>query len=779
MDINKLNRHFITIDNLNNIDTVIDVLTEPWVIKYEDTYYSTESNNNMKFTLFHEYSPEYIKNYYDRNRSTILALCTPKTEDDKYYTFVYKNLLTDLNNYNDSEGNSFIEYVKDIIIPNSVTSISLGMFSGKGNLESITLSNSLTSIHSFDYCSNLTHIDIPNSATTIEQNAFFACEKLETVKIGNSLNEINNDAFNSCESLKSIVIPPSVNYIKDNVFFNCTHMSSVTLNNGVKTIGENAFGNCVSLTSIKLPESLTYIATNAFTNCKQLTIVSTEYGDFKTDLYGDIFIMYNNSNSMVFNVRDAINNEIWYTTTDDEKLILTDESNLNVTHEYTRGKGVINFVDQIQLTNINEELFMGQKNLSTIQIPLTVTRIYESAFAECISLNSVKLTNNDIENTHIEIIDKYAFKNCHSLTYIILPQSITGIEEGAFENCEMLNNIILPNNLTIITKNSFSACKSLTFITIPLNVNTIEDNAFQECFNIKHIEFTPGITSIGEYAFSKCNLLTSVNLYDINIIGNKAFSDCVSLTSVTFDKINANHNINKNIFDGCEQLDHIIVDNEIFYREGDEITVFDSNKQPFTFILKEILQSNDEIWYTTANGEKAKFGSPYTNISTIDDVEYDFQSGIPGDSGLENWYTPTGDTYTVISHEYNSKVGYFIIKFDKPIKEYILQTYDPIGREGGGWLSENRPNKVLLPNELESIHRDAFYSCNDMDFITIPSTVTYIGMHVFFDSNITTIEYHGTKEQWNAIAKDTELFSGDIIITVKCSDGDIIIENHE
>lgn len=616
MDINKLNRHFITIDNLNNIDTVIDVLTEPWIIKYEDTYYSTESNNNMKFTLSDRYSPEYIKNYYDRNRSTILALCTPNTGDNKYYTFVYKNLLTDLNNYNDSEGNSFIEYVKDIIIPNSVTSISLGMFSGKTNLESITLSNSLTSIHSFDYCQNLTHIDIPNSAATIEQNAFLACKRLETVKIGNSLNEINNDAFNSCESLKSIVIPSSVNYIKDNVFYNCTNMSSVILNNGVKTIGDNAFGNCVNLTSIKLPESLTFIAVNAFTNCKQLTIVSTEYGDFKTDLYGDIFIMYNNSNTITFTVRDAIDNEIWYTTTDDEKMILPDERNLNITHEYTRGKGVINFVNQNQLTDINVKLFMGQKNLSTIQIPLTVTRIYESAFAECISLNSVKLTNNDIENTHIEIIDKYAFTNCNSLTYIIFPQSINRIEEGAFENCEMLNNIILPNNLTIITKNSFKACKSLTFITIPSNVNTIENNAFQECFNIKHIDFTPTITSIGEYAFSQCNLLTSVNLYDINIIDNSAFSDCLSLTSVTFNKINANHNINKNIFYGCENLDHIIVDNEIFYRKNDEITIFDSNKQPFTFILNEIIQDDDSGGTTTSYNNDGPEGI---------DVVYDYE----------------------------------------------------------------------------------------------------------------------------------------------------------
>ena len=81
MDINKLNRHFIAVDNLDNIDTVINTLTEPWIIKYEDTYYSTESNNNMKFTS--SQSPEYIKKYYDSNTSTILALCT--SEDNKYY----------------------------------------------------------------------------------------------------------------------------------------------------------------------------------------------------------------------------------------------------------------------------------------------------------------------------------------------------------------------------------------------------------------------------------------------------------------------------------------------------------------------------------------------------------------------------------------------------------------------------------------------------------------------------------------------------------------------
>lgn len=671
MDINKLNRHFIAVDNLDNIDTVINTLTEPWIIKYEDTYYSTESNNNMKFTSLQ--SPEHIKKYYDSNTSTILALCT--SEDNKYYTFVYKNLLTDLNDYNDSDGNSFINSVKDIIIPNSVTSISLGMFSGNQSLESITLSNSLTSIHSFDG-TKLTYIDIPNSVTTIEQNAFMGCTYLETVKIGNSLSEINNDAFNSCSSLKSIVIPSSVNYIKDNVFFKCTNMSSVILNNGVKTIGENAFGNCSNLTSIELPESLTSIAANAFTKCEQLTIISTEYGDFKTDLYGDVSIMYNNGNSMVFNVHSAINNEIWYTTTDNKKVTLSDESNLNVAHKYTRGKGIITF--EYQLEDITDELFSGNKNLSTIQIPLTVEQIGGSAFSECISLKSIKLTNNDIENANIESIGNYAFKNCNSLTHIVLPNSITSIGEGAFESCEILSNIILPNDLNTIALNSFKACKSLTSITIPSNVTTIGKNAFQECFNIKHIDFTPTITSIGEHAFSQCNLLTSVNLYDINTIGNEAFSNCLSLRSVKFNTINANHNINTNIFYGCKNLDHIIVDNEIFYREYDKITIYDSDKQPFTFVIA--IQGNDEIWYTSAD----------ENVITL----------------------PSTGEFNVKIKSNTYKYGTGVITFDGDLTN--------IGNEA--FYDCGDLTSITIPNSIKGIGRMAFYSCTSLTSIIYEGT---------------------------------------------------------
>ena len=75
------------------------------------------------------------------------------------------------------------EEVKDLVIPNSVTSI------GKS---------------AFDGCRGLTSVTIPNSVTSIGQSAFAGCSGLTSVTIGSGVRTIYGEAFANCQELTDV-----------------------------------------------------------------------------------------------------------------------------------------------------------------------------------------------------------------------------------------------------------------------------------------------------------------------------------------------------------------------------------------------------------------------------------------------------------------------------------------------------------------------------------------------------------------------------------------------
>ena len=224
--------------------------------------------------------------------------------------------------------------IKDLVIPNSITSIGGFTFYGCSSLTSVTIPNSVTSIGSsaFSGCSGLTSITIPNSVTSIGSGAFSGCLSLTSVTIPNSVTSIGSGAFSGCFGLTSVTIPNnsvtsigdnafygcnisiilsasdiatfcqgntnallrqqditfprkllikdvetkevdipnSVESIKPSAFYNCIDLNKVSLSNSVKTIGNSAFAGCTGLNLLRLGTGIQSIAANAFAACTKL-----------------------------------------------------------------------------------------------------------------------------------------------------------------------------------------------------------------------------------------------------------------------------------------------------------------------------------------------------------------------------------------------------------------------------------------------------------------------------------------------------------------------------
>ena len=218
------------------------------------------------------------------------------------------------------------------------------------------------------------------------------------------------------------------------------------------------------------------------------------------------------------------NNEIWYTSSD-EQIITPGSFELNIiSNVYENGKGVITFDRDV--TSIGDYAFGSCGNLTSIAIPNSVTSIGEGTFWQCTNLRSIAIPNS------VTSIGDSAFNNCRNLTSIAIPNSVTSIGEGTFWQCTNLRSIAIPNSVTSIGDAAFHQCSGLTSITIPNSVTSIGDEVFYACHSLTSITISDGVTSIGERAFEGCYNLTSITIPNsVTSIGDCAFCGCSSLTA--------------------------------------------------------------------------------------------------------------------------------------------------------------------------------------------------------------------------------------------------------
>lgn len=171
-------------------------------------------------------------------------------------------------------------FIKNVIIPDSVTNIDRKAFADCQELQSVTVGASIKELgdNIFYQLQKLKNVEIKNGVTIIGDSMFSYCPSIETIIIPNSVKTIANGAFEGNTSLKLLKIGNNVEYIGASAFSGCTSIQEVTIPNSVKTLGRHAFSGCFELLRVTVGNGLSEIGDNVFYQCKKLADVTLNEG---------------------------------------------------------------------------------------------------------------------------------------------------------------------------------------------------------------------------------------------------------------------------------------------------------------------------------------------------------------------------------------------------------------------------------------------------------------------------------------------------------------------
>ena len=92
---------------------------------------------------------------------------------------------------------------------------------------------------------------------------------------------------------------------------------------------------------------------------------------------------------------------------------------------------------------------------------------------------------------------------------------------------------VIEDGVTSVGVGAFSGCTELYSVSLPASVTEIRSSAFMGCSYLHDVSLSEGLTAIGDYAFYECSTLQVVTLPDsVTFIGFDPFCRCSALEGV-------------------------------------------------------------------------------------------------------------------------------------------------------------------------------------------------------------------------------------------------------
>lgn len=291
------------------------------------------------------------------------------------YVHIPGTVIMDKDNFDDAflKNNKYVEKVTvgegltDIAGYNSKNVKAYGFLQGCENLKEVVLPSTLTclSLNSFKGCTNL---------TTVYYNG---TEREEgVVKLPAGVTAIESSAFKGCEGIKKIVLPASVTEVGDSAFANCINLESVY------TVGEQA-----KVGTVRWPNGAKVVPASAVEGCAKITEFVLPKN---VENLGKHFL--NGTGVTEFTVPGTIKVLNGYVFEDNDTIVkVTLEEGIEETGAYLFDTctSLETVVINAKLLKLQNFTFMGCPNLKTVNIPDTVTEIGSRVFDGCTSLTEL------------------------------------------------------------------------------------------------------------------------------------------------------------------------------------------------------------------------------------------------------------------------------------------------------------------------------------------------------------------------------------------------------
>ena len=174
--------------------------------------------------------------------------------------------------------------------------------------------------------------------------------------------------------------------------------------------------------------------------------------------------------------------------------------------------------------------------LKTIVIPKTVTYIEQSVFEDCQYLESCIFEEGRTNALKI----RWSVWTKSALKEISLPDNVTvdGNMGYAFAYCKELSKVHLPNNISGIYDSMFRDCSKLTEVNIPDTVTVLGTRAFNGCSSLRKLDCLGNIVSIEQYTFAGCTSLAWLRIPSTcTFIAKYSFEHCDALATLIVEAI--------------------------------------------------------------------------------------------------------------------------------------------------------------------------------------------------------------------------------------------------